>query len=133
MEQQGQQMPRTITLKELGLTGEAWVPHSVSAVVFLFVAITGVLVTTPAWYILGVGKPFLPEFLMPVTAFVLMLITTGGADRRLVDSGDRPPCDLGGLGEEGDVPCSQAVQRAQPVDCLVPRWDVHSHVRCPSA
>ena len=78
MAQQGQQMPRTITLKELGLTGEAWVPISVSAVVFLFVAITGVLVTTPAWYILGVGKPFLPEFLMPVTAFVLMLITTGG-------------------------------------------------------
>ena len=53
-------------------------PLSVSAVVFLFAAITGVLVTTPAWYILGVGKPFLPEFLMPVTAFVLMLITTGG-------------------------------------------------------
>ena len=75
---QGQQVSRTITLKELGLTGEAWVPLSISVVVFLVAALSGLLVTMPAWYVLGVGRPFLPEFLMPVTAFVLMLITTGG-------------------------------------------------------
>jgi len=78
MEQQGQQISRTITLKELGLTGDAWMPLSVSVAVFLFAAITGILVTTPAWFVLGVGRQFLPEFLMPVTAFVVMLITTGG-------------------------------------------------------
>lgn len=78
MEQQGQHILRTVTLKEMGLTGEAWVPLSISIFVFLFVALIGVLVTTPAWYILGVWKSFLPEFLMPVTAFVIMLVTTGG-------------------------------------------------------
>ncbi len=62
----------------MGLTGEAWVPLSISIFVFLFVALTGVLVTTPAWYILGVWKSYLPVFLMPVTAFVIMLVTTGG-------------------------------------------------------
>jgi len=46
---QGQQVPRTITLKELGLTGEAWVPLSISVIVFLFAALTGVLVTMRAW------------------------------------------------------------------------------------
>ncbi|MFQ5656861.1 MAG: hypothetical protein ACE5G5_04920 [Candidatus Methylomirabilales bacterium] len=78
MERQGQQVARTVTLKDLGLTGDAWVPLSFSVIVFLFAALTGVVVTAPAWYVLGVGRPFLPEFLMPVTAFVLMLITTGG-------------------------------------------------------
>jgi len=75
---QGQQVPRTITLKELGLTGEAWMPLSISAVVFLVVALSALLVTMPAWYVLGIGRPFLPGFLMPVTAFVMLLITTGG-------------------------------------------------------
>ncbi len=78
MEGQGQQISRTITLKELGLTGDAWMPLSASVVVFLLAAITGIVVTTPAWFVLGVGRPFLPEFLMPVSAFVVMLITTGG-------------------------------------------------------
>ena len=78
MEKQEQHILRTVTLKEMGLTGEAWVPLSISIFAFLFVALTGVLLTTPAWYILGVWKSFLPEFLMPVTAFVIMLVTTGG-------------------------------------------------------
>ncbi|MFQ5657656.1 MAG: hypothetical protein ACE5G5_08965 [Candidatus Methylomirabilales bacterium] len=68
----------TVTLKELGLTGDAWGPLAMSVVVFLLVALSGILVTMPAWYTLGVGRPFLPEGLMPVTAFVLLLITTGG-------------------------------------------------------
>jgi len=38
---QGQQVPRTITLKELGLTGEAWMPLSISVVVFLVAALSG--------------------------------------------------------------------------------------------
>src|SRR3990170_1866719 len=71
---QGQQVPRTITLKELGLTGEAWMPLSISVVVFLVAALSGLLVTMPAWHILGVGRPFLPGFLMPVTAFFILLI-----------------------------------------------------------
>jgi hypothetical protein len=75
---QGQQVPRTITLKELGLTGEAWMPLSISVAVFLVAALSGLLVTMPAWYVLGIGRSFLPEFLMPVTAFALLLITTGG-------------------------------------------------------
>jgi hypothetical protein len=75
---QRQQVPRTVTLKELGLTGDAWVPLSISVVVFLVAALSGLLVTIPAWSVLGVGRPFLPEFLMPVTAFVLLLVTTGG-------------------------------------------------------
>jgi len=75
---QEQQVPRTITLKELGLTGEAWMPLSISVVVFLVAALSGLLVTMPAWYVLGIGRSFLPEFLMPVTAFALLLITTGG-------------------------------------------------------
>ena len=78
MERQGQQVPRTITLKELGLTGEAWMPLSISVAVFLVAALSGLLVTMPAWYVLGIGRSFLPEFLMPVTAFALLLITTGG-------------------------------------------------------
>lgn len=78
MAQEGQHILRTVTLKEMGLTGEAWAPLSVSIFVFLFAALTGVLMTSPAWYILGIGNSFLPEFLMPVTAFVVMLITTGG-------------------------------------------------------
>lgn len=78
MEQQGQRMPGTITLKEMGLTGDAWMPLFTSIFIFLFVAVIGVLVTTPAWYSLGFGRSFLPEFLMPGTAFVIMLITTGG-------------------------------------------------------
>lgn len=78
MRGQGQQVPRTVTLKELGLTGDAWVPLSISVIVFLVAALSGLLVTIPAWSVLGVGRPFLPEFLMPVTAFVLLLVTTGG-------------------------------------------------------
>lgn len=78
MEQQGQRMGRTVTLKELGLTGDAWGPLLVSVLVFLVAALSGLIVTLPAWYALGVGRQFLPEFLMPVTAFVLLLITTGG-------------------------------------------------------
>lgn len=78
MEQQGQRGGRAVTLSELGLTGDAWAPLSTSVIVFLCVVLTGIVVTTPAWYVLGVGREFLPEFLMPVTAFALMLITTGG-------------------------------------------------------
>jgi hypothetical protein len=72
------QMARPITLQELGLTGEAWTPLTISVVVFLFAALTGLLVTMPAWYVLGIGQSFLPAFLMPMTAFALMLVTTGG-------------------------------------------------------
>jgi hypothetical protein len=54
------------------------VPLSISILVSLGAALSGVLVTMPAWYVLGVGRPALPEFLMPVTAFVLLLVTTGG-------------------------------------------------------
>ena len=78
MEQQGQRMGRAVTLQELGLTHDAWAPLMTSVVVFLLAALTGLLVTMPAWYALGVGRPFLPEFLMPITAFVLLLVTTGG-------------------------------------------------------
>ncbi|MFQ5847494.1 MAG: hypothetical protein ACE5IQ_07445 [Candidatus Methylomirabilales bacterium] len=72
------QMRRTVTLKELGLTGDAWAPLSISVVVFLLAALTGLLVTFPAWPILGIGRAFLPGFLMPVTAFVMLVVTTGG-------------------------------------------------------
>ena len=78
MEQQGQRMGRAVTLKELGLTHDALAPLMMSVIVFLLAALTGLLVTMPAWYVLGVGRPFLPEFLMPITAFVLLLVTTGG-------------------------------------------------------
>jgi len=78
MEAREHGMARAITLKELGLTGDAWVPLSISVIVFLLAASTAIAVTTPAWHVLGVGRPFLPKFLMPGTAFVLMLITTGG-------------------------------------------------------
>lgn len=78
MEQQGQRMGRAVTLKELGLTHDAWAPLMTSVIVFLMAALTGLLVTMPAWYILGVGRPFLPQFLMPITAFVLLPVTTGG-------------------------------------------------------
>ncbi len=78
MEQQGQRMGRAVTLKELGLTEDAWGPLTTSIVVFLLAALTGIVVTTPAWYALGVGRPLVPEFLMPVTGFVLLLMTTGG-------------------------------------------------------
>lgn len=78
MEQQGQRMGRAVTLKELGLTQDAWAPLMTSVVLFLVAALTGLLVTMPAWYVLGVGRPFLPVALMPVTAFVLLLATTGG-------------------------------------------------------
>src|SRR3990172_4778452 len=78
MEAREHGMARAITLKELGLTGDAWVPLSISVIVFLLAAATAITVTTPAWHVLGVGRPFLPKFVMPGTAFVLMLITTGG-------------------------------------------------------
>ncbi|MEE9138401.1 MAG: hypothetical protein V3V07_07650 [candidate division NC10 bacterium] len=75
---QGNQLRRTVTLKELGLTGDAWGPLFISVVAFLLAALSGLLVTLPAWYTLGVGRPFVPEFLLPVTAFMLLVITTGG-------------------------------------------------------
>jgi hypothetical protein len=78
MEQQGQRVGRTVTLKELGLTGDAWGPLFISVVVFLLAALSGLLVTLPAWYTLGVGRPFVPDILMPVTAFMLLVFTTGG-------------------------------------------------------
>ena len=68
----------TVTLRELGLTGDAWGPLSISVVFFLLASFTGIVVSTPAWYILGVGRPLVPEFLMPVTGFVVLLMTTGG-------------------------------------------------------
>ncbi len=77
-EERGRQFGRAITLKELGLTGDARAPLSASIGVFLLAAFTGLLATMPAWYVLGVGRPYLPESLMPATAFVLLLITTGG-------------------------------------------------------
>lgn len=77
-EDQGPQFGKTVTLKELGLTGDAWAPLSASVGVFLLAALTGLLATMPAWYVLGVGRPFLPESLMPVAAFVLLLTTTAG-------------------------------------------------------
>ncbi|MCZ6481137.1 MAG: hypothetical protein ACE1Z6_13070 [Candidatus Methylomirabilales bacterium] len=73
---EGSQIRRTVTLRELGLTGDAWGPLFISVVVFLLAAVTGIVVTTPAWYVLGVGRPFFPDLFMPVTAFVLLLVTT---------------------------------------------------------
>lgn len=78
MEEQRQRTGKTVTLKELGLTHDAWTPLLISVIVFLLVALTGLVATMPAWYVLGVGRPFLPEFFMPISAFVLLLITTGG-------------------------------------------------------
>ncbi len=68
----------TVTLRDLGLTGKAWSPLLASAVSFVLAPFTGVLVTTPAWDVLGVGRPYVPEFFMPMTAFMLRLATTGG-------------------------------------------------------
>ena len=53
---EGNQIRRAVTLRELGLTSDAWGPFFMSVVVFLLAALTGVMVATPAWYVLGVGQ-----------------------------------------------------------------------------
>ena len=66
-----------IGLDELGFTTRgAWRTFAVGILGFLAVAFYTVYTTAPAWHLLGVGRPIVPEALYPLTAMTLLLITT---------------------------------------------------------
>ena len=68
-----------IGLDELGVTTRgAWKTFGAGILGFLAVAFYSVYMTAPAWQLLGVGRPVVPEGLYPVTAMAVLLITTGG-------------------------------------------------------
>jgi len=68
-----------ISLDELGFTAEgARKTFAAGVLAFLAVALSTIYVTAPAWYLLGVGQSVLPERLYPLTAMVILFITTGG-------------------------------------------------------
>jgi hypothetical protein len=68
-----------IGLGELGFASEgARKTFAAGILGFLAVALYTIYVTAPAWYLLGVGRPVFPESLYPLTAMVVLLITTGG-------------------------------------------------------
>ncbi len=68
-----------IGLDELGVTTEgAWKAFAAGILVFLGVALYAIYATAPAWYLLAVGQPLLPESLYPLTAMVALFLTTGG-------------------------------------------------------
>jgi hypothetical protein len=68
-----------IGLGELGFASEgARKTFAAGILGFLAVALYTIYVTAPAWYVLGVGRSFLPESLYPLAAMAVLFITTGG-------------------------------------------------------
>lgn len=68
-----------IGLEELGFTTKgSWKTLGAGLLGFLALASYAVYLTAPAWYLLGVGRPVLPESLYPLTAMVVLFITTAG-------------------------------------------------------
>ncbi|MFQ5882198.1 MAG: hypothetical protein ACE5I9_06970 [Candidatus Methylomirabilales bacterium] len=68
-----------IGLDELGFTTRgSWKTFAAGILGFLAVALYAVYTTAPAWHLLGVGRPVVPEGLFPLTAMAVLLITTGG-------------------------------------------------------
>ena len=66
-----------IGLDELGFTTRgARKTFAVGILGFLAVAFYAVYTTAPAWQLLGVGRPVVPEGLYPVTALAVLLFTT---------------------------------------------------------
>ncbi len=69
----------TIGLDELGFTTRgAWKTFQAGILGFLAVAFYSVYMTAPAWHLLGVGRPVVPDAFYPLTALAVLLITTGG-------------------------------------------------------
>lgn len=68
----------TIGLDELGFTTTgAWKTFAAGILGFLAVALYSIYATAPAWHLLGVGRPIVPEGLYPLTAMAVFFITTG--------------------------------------------------------
>lgn len=68
-----------IGLDELGFTTKgSWKTLGAGLLGFLALASYAVYLTAPAWYLLGVGRPTVPENLYPLSAMVVLFITTGG-------------------------------------------------------
>lgn len=66
-----------IGLDELGFTTRvARKTFAAGILGFLAVAFYSVYMTAPAWQLLGVGRPVVPEGLYPVTALAVLLFTT---------------------------------------------------------